>query len=31
MIGSKEIDVDGMNFNGDIIPVFRKGEWANVV
>ena len=28
MIGSKEIDVDGMNFNGDIIPVFRKGEWA---
>jgi len=29
MIGSKEIDVDGMNFNGDIIPVFRKGEWAH--
>jgi len=28
MIGSKEIDVDGINFNGDIIPVFRKGEWA---
>ena len=26
MIGSKEIDVDGINFNGDIIPVFRKGE-----
>ena len=30
MIGSKEIDVDGINFNGDIIPVFRKGEWANI-
>ena len=29
MIGSKEIDVDGINFNGDVIPVFRKGEWAN--
>ncbi|MDC1296626.1 aminopeptidase [Alphaproteobacteria bacterium] len=28
MIGSKEIDVDGINFNGDIVPVFRKGEWA---
>ena len=30
MIGSKEIDVDGINFNGDVIPVFRKGEWANI-
>ena len=29
MIGSKEIDVDGINFNGDIIPVFRKGEWTD--
>ena len=29
MIGSKDIDVDGINFNGDVIPVFRKGEWAN--
>ena len=30
MIGSKDIDVDGINFNGDIIPVFRKGEWSNI-
>ena len=30
MIGSKEIDVDGINFNGDVIPIFRKGEWANI-
>ena len=30
MIGSKDIDVDGINFNGDIIPVFRKGEWASI-
>ena len=29
MIGSKEIDINGINFNGDIIPVFRKGEWAH--
>ena len=29
MIGSKEIDVDGINYNGDVVPVFRKGEWAN--
>ena len=29
MIGSNEIDVDGINFNGDVIPVFRKGEWAH--
>ena len=29
MIGSKEIDIEGVNFNGDVIPVFRKGEWAN--
>lgn len=28
MIGSKEIDVDGIHFNGDVIPVFRNGEWA---
>ena len=28
MIGSKDIDVDGINFKGEIIPVFRKGEWA---
>ena len=30
MIGSNKIDVDGVNANGDIIPVFRKGEWANI-
>jgi len=29
MIGSKEIDVDGINSNGNIIPIFRKGEWVN--
>ena len=29
MIGSNEIDVDGIDQNGNSIPVFRKGEWAN--
>ena len=28
MIGSKEIDVDGVDINGNVTPVFRKGEWA---
>jgi len=29
MIGSNEIDVDGIDQNGNSIAVFRKGEWAN--
>ncbi len=29
MIGSDQIDVDGIDKNGNAIPVFRKGEWAN--
>ncbi len=29
MIGSDQIDVDGIDKNGNSIPVFRKGEWAN--
>ena len=28
MIGSGEIDIDGLAPNGDRTPVFRKGEWA---
>ena len=28
MIGSEEINVDGMNSNGTSIPIFRNGEWA---
>lgn len=28
MIGSEEINVDGMNSNGAAIPIFRNGEWA---
>ena len=28
MIGSDQIDIDGIKQNGDVVPVFRKGEWA---
>ena len=28
MIGSNEIDVDGINADGSRTPVFRRGEWA---
>jgi aminopeptidase len=28
MIGSAEIDIDGVNADGSTEPVFRKGEWA---
>ncbi|UNE54596.1 aminopeptidase [Bartonella machadoae] len=28
MIGSGEIDIDGIAQNGTKVPVFRKGEWA---
>jgi aminopeptidase len=28
MIGSGEIDIDGLDADGNAIPVMRKGEWA---
>lgn len=28
MIGSAEIDIDGIKADGTRVPVFRKGEWA---
>ncbi|MCZ8101478.1 MAG: aminopeptidase [Burkholderiales bacterium] len=28
MIGSNEIDIDGVHTDGRRVPVFRKGEWA---
>ena len=28
MIGSGEINIDGVNEDGSTVPVFRKGEWA---
>ncbi len=29
MIGSAEIDIDGIKHDGTPVPVFRKGEWAH--
>ena len=29
MIGSDQIDVDGIDENGNLEPIFRKGEWVN--
>ncbi|HET7628590.1 MAG TPA: aminopeptidase [Bacillales bacterium] len=28
MIGSAELDIDGETFDGERVPVFRKGNWA---
>jgi aminopeptidase len=28
MIGSGQIDIDGVKPDGSRVPVFRKGEWA---
>jgi aminopeptidase len=28
MIGSSQIDIDGIGADGSSEPVFRKGEWA---
>ncbi len=28
MIGSDQIDIDGIHADGRVVPVFRKGEWA---
>ena len=30
MVGSDKIDIDGVQFDGARLPVFRKGEWATV-
>jgi aminopeptidase len=31
MIGSEELNIDGITSNGDIVPVFRNGEWADTI
>ncbi|TDL98028.1 aminopeptidase [Macrococcus brunensis] len=28
MIGSKELDIDGITRDGEVIPVFRQGNWV---
>ena len=29
MIGSGKIDVSGKDQNGNIVPIFKQGEWCN--
>ena len=29
MIGSGEIDVSGQDQDGNMIPIFKQGEWCN--
>lgn len=29
MIGSSDMDIDGIKADGSIVPVFRHGDWAN--
>ena len=29
MIGSNEIDVDGIDQSGNLVPIFRQGEWVS--
>lgn len=28
MIGSEQMDIDGITKDGEVIPIFRGGEWA---
>ncbi len=28
MIGSKDMDVDGVRADGSTVPIFRNGDWA---
>ena len=28
MIGSEHMDIDGITKDGQVVPIFRSGEWA---
>lgn len=28
MVGSEDMDIDGITFDGEAVPVFRNGDWA---
>ena len=28
MMGSADMDIDGITYDGQVIPVFRNGDWA---
>ena len=27
MVGTKDIDIDGVGYDGKVTPVFRDGDW----
>ena len=31
MIGSGELNIDGITPDGDIVPIFRNGEWVEEI
>ena len=28
MVGTKDIDIDGIDYKGNVVPLFRNGEWV---
>ena len=28
MVGTKDIDIDGIGYDGKVVPIFRNGEWV---
>ena len=28
MMGSADMDIDGITYDGQVVPVFRNGDWA---
>ncbi|MDR0898783.1 MAG: aminopeptidase [Lactobacillaceae bacterium] len=31
MIGSEDMNIDGVTFDGQVVPVFRNGDWASEI
>ncbi len=27
MVGTKDIDIDGIGYDGKVVPIFRDGDW----
>ena len=28
MVGTKDIDIDGIDYDGNVVALFRNGEWV---
>lgn len=28
MVGTKDMDIDGIDYDGNVVPIFRNGEWV---